>query len=320
MTADPNRHVPTSAEPQPKHRGRRALWVLGGILLLVPVALLATSWAFTAELEPSIPDQHPALETPDLQAVESAEAKTSRIDWPETELDGDPAKTLLLETLLAARERLEASAGYTATMRRQERIDGVLGTEQTLAMKVRHHPFALYLRFLEPDAGKEVVYAEGRYDNHVMAHPGGFARAFVPRLKVPPDSALAMAGNRHSVTEAGLLNLTNKLIWFRRLDLKDAEAETLLDRVTDADGHEWLRSVHTHPHKTPDRPFMYIEVLYDPETKIPMQISSYDWPEPGDDGERKLAERYEYDDLDLDAPLTDLDFDPANPDYQFKRF
>ncbi|HEU5115651.1 MAG TPA: DUF1571 domain-containing protein [Isosphaeraceae bacterium] len=33
-----------------------------------------------------------------------------------------------------------------------------------------------------------------------------------------------------------------------------------------------------------------------------------------------MAEQYEYDDLNLNAPLTDLDFDPANPDYDFKRF
>jgi hypothetical protein len=33
-----------------------------------------------------------------------------------------------------------------------------------------------------------------------------------------------------------------------------------------------------------------------------------------------LAERYLYENLDLDADLTALDFDPANPEYAFHRY
>ena len=62
-------------------------------------------------------------------------------------------------------------------------------------------------------------------------------------------------------------------------------------------------------------------MLYDPETRLPRRIDSYDWPEPGKGpGALQLAERYSYEDLDLDAPLSDLDFDPANPAYAFSRF
>lgn len=321
VSAEPKSASPATDTPNPNPNRHRGFWILGGVLLLVPVAVVAASWLLTANLEPPSSAEAQPIANPNASIVQQAEKVVEKIDWPSTVLDGEPAKQLLLETLLAARDRLEASPGYTATMKRQERIDGKLGPEQTIALKVRHNPFAIYMKFLPPDSGKEVVYAEGRYDGHMIAHLGGLSRAFLPRLKVAPDSALAMNGNRHPVTEAGLLNLTNKLIWFRRLDLKDAEATTLLDRATDSEGRSWLRSVHTHPHQNPDRPFMYVEILYDPVSKIPMRISSYDWPEPGDTGDdKKLAERYQYDDLDLNAPLTDLDFDPANPDYDFKRF
>ena len=56
------------------------------------------------------------------------------------------------------------------------------------------------------------------------------------------------------------------------------------------------------------------------DTRLPAQIRSYDWPEPGETGDLKLAERYTYEQLDFDASLTDLDFDPANPEYAFSRF
>ena len=154
----------------------------------------------------------------------------------------------------------------------------------------------------------------------MIAHGGGVARFFVPRLAVPPTHPLALADTRHAITEAGLANLTTKLINFRRMDLKDAEAVTILDRTTDEKGHPRLRSVHRHPTPHQDRPFAHVEVLYDPESRIPMQISNYEWGGPENRDQLLLAERYLYEDLDLDAKLTALDFDPANPAYAFHRY
>jgi hypothetical protein len=187
-------------------------------------------------------------------------------------------------------------------------------------MKVRNHPFAIYLKFLAPKAGKEVVYAEGHHDNKVIAHNGDWTRKLVPRLAVAPDSLIALADQRHPVTEAGLLHLAEKLLHFRKLDIGDQDATTVVDRVTGGDGRAWFRSVHTHGVADGSRPFARVEVLYDPVTQFPIQISSYDWPAPGHSGDLDLAERYAYDDLKLDAPLTEADFDPANPAYAFLRF
>jgi hypothetical protein len=242
------------------------------------------------------------------------------VRWPEGRLAGRAAKELLLKLLIPVGETLAGIEGYTATFRKQERLRGTLGPEQTLAMKVRHQPFAVYLKFLAPVEGKEVVYAEGHHDNKVIAHSTGVARLLVPRLAVPPDHPLALADSRHAITEAGLANLTTRLIGFRRKDLDDPEAETILDRTTGPDGRAYLRSVHLHPHPNPDRPFARVEVLYDPETRFPVEISNYDWPEPGHEGDLPLAERYRYDDLDLGVTLSALDFDPANPDYAFQRY
>lgn len=290
-------------------------------LLGVPLGLIALSAALTPPLEPPSPEESLPLPKADTAVVEAAEAKTASVSWPLGVLKGPEAKAVLLDVLLAVEARLEAQPSYTATFRKQERVDGRLQPEQTMAMKVRHNPFAIYLKFLQPDAGKEVVFHTGRYDGHIMAHGGKLTRLLLPRLKVPPDAPLAMKGNRHPVTEAGLLNLVKKLVRFRRLDLTDEDAETILDRVTDEQGRTWLRSVHSHPRDTGERPFAYVEVYYDPETRIPVRFDGYDWPESGVwRGERILGERYVYDDVDFEAELTDLDFDPANPAYEFKRF
>jgi hypothetical protein len=307
-----------------RHPGKSTRWIralgwLGGILLLAVLGIVPVSWWLTEPLEPT--NGSLLSETPAPPAKPASTTPAPRVpDWPGARLEGPQAKRLLLETLLAARRKLDAIPGYTAKLRKQERIAGKLGDEQLLAMKVRHQPFAIYFKFLAPSPGKEIVYAEGLHDNKMIAHGTGVARLLVPRLAVPPDHPLALADNRHPVTEAGLVNLTEKLIGFRKMDLNDQDARTILDRTTGPDGREWLRSVHIHARRKPERPFARSEVLYDPDSRFPLQISNYDWPSADHSGELLLAERYRYDDLDLDVSLTSLDFDPANPAYAFHRY
>jgi hypothetical protein len=306
--------------PSPMRRWRWALYIS------MPLAALAgTCWWLTAPLEEPEPVQAALA---DASAAASALAKNSERSadrsrpaaWPSGKLDGPPAKALLLAVLEDVQARLDRVECYTATFRKQERLRGVLGSEQTLSMKVRHRPFAVYFKFLAPNPGKEVVYAEGHHDNKVIAHSTGVSRFLVPRLAVAPDHPLALADSRHAITEAGLSNLTERLIGFRKMDLDDDDAVTVLDRTSGPDSREWLRSVHLHTERSSARPFARVEVLYDPETRFPVRISSYDWPEPGHSGDLLLAECYSYDDLNLDADLSALDFDPANPEYAFHRF
>jgi hypothetical protein len=305
----------------------RCAWIFG---LIVPLAGAAVCWWLTAPLQDGDPVEAldpqasagaaPATAVPNVAGSNKQHGGTpAAVDWPAGRLEGTAAKQLLLDTMLAVQERLKNVSGYTATFRKQERIGGVLGPEQSMAMKIRHHPFAVYLKYLSPSAGKEVVYAVGHHDNKIIAHSGGVARFLVPRLAVLPDHPLALADSRHAITEAGLANLTDKLLGFRRMDLDDPEAATILDRATDVNGRSWLRSLHTHPHFDGRRPFARVEILYDPETQLPLRIENYDWPAPGHQGELLLAERYAYDDVDLNAILSGLDFDPANPEYAFHR-
>jgi hypothetical protein len=315
MAANLSRLVP------PDCSGRRRASVALATLILIPG--VAAGWWWWTESRDHHGTRAAPVRVPAVSPRRAARQDRQSVElpaWPEERLEGRPATRLLLDTLLAVRARLETIDCYTATFRKQERIDGSLGPEQTLAMKVRHRPFAIYFKFLAPKPGKEVVYAEGRHENLVIAHAGGWARRLVPRLAVPPTHPLALAENRHPVTEAGLAHLTAKLVAFRRIDLDDPDARTVLDRTTGPDGRPWLRSTHLHSHRDPNRPFARVEVLYDPTSRFPLRISNYDWPTPGETGQLRLAERYAYDDLNLDADLSALDFDPANPAYAFHRY
>ncbi len=301
----------------PPKRVRRWRWLLFGI---IPAALALGSWWLTEPLEKQEASLAGLGSPGRASTIAMSSTANSEVVWPASELQGDAAKTLVLDALLVANDRLNRHEGYTATLRKQERLKGKLGPVQTLEMKVRRQPFAVYFKFLSPQAGKEVVYAEGHYDNKLIAHSGGVARLLVPRLAVPPDHPLALADSRHPVTEAGLANLVERLLKFRRLDMADSDAITILDRVTDGSGREWLRSVHLHSLSDESRPFARIEVLYDSKTFIPFQIRNFDWPNPGQSGDLLLAEEYVYENVDFESQLSALDFDPANPNYAFHRY
>ena len=138
------------------------------------------------------------------------------------------------------------------TFRKQERINGKLLPEQTYFIKIRQDPFAIYMRGIQPVAGRELIFAEGHYDNHVIGHPVGMARFLVPRLKVPPDHPMILAESRHPMNQAGLGNLIRKLLGFRQMDLEEPEEVTILDRTTDP-GRQALAAVHAHPSPVPAR-------------------------------------------------------------------
>ena len=296
---------------------RRWFWAAAAI----PVLLVAISWYFTEPLSRSRPEPTPPSPAAvPAEAVGALEALVpTPLAWPAERIEGDEAKRLLYDLLVEARSRLDQSPGYTATFRKQERIRGRLNPEQTLFMKVRKEPFSVYLKFLAPVNGKEVVYSEGSFDNHMIAHEVGPARLLVPRLKVSPTSALALADNRHPITRAGLYNLMSSLVGFRLKDLTDDDATTVMDWATDGEGRLRPRSIHGHSIRTEERPFARVIVLYDPDTLLPYEFLGYDWPE-GPDAALQLGERYVYDNVELDAGLADIDFDPANTDYAFTRF
>lgn len=316
--------------PTRKPRPRRSLRKILLVAFASACSLLAfASWWFT---EPLDRDDLSALDATKRAAVVSKTASRSRpldqsvparsadLRWPKERVEGDKAKRFLLDFLLAAQAKLEGIEAYTATFHKQERINGKLGAMQTLSMKARNKPFSIYLKFVQPQKGKEVVFAKGRHEDKVIAHAGGWSRRLIPRLAVAPTDKLALVDSRHPITDAGLLNLTRKLVRYRKMDLTDPESIVILDRFADDSGRRWYRSIHEHPHRTPERPFARVIVLYDPETKLPVSIANFDWPAPGHQGDLDLAEHYKYDDLKLDVPLTDLDFDPANPEYEFRRY
>jgi len=198
---------------------------------------------------------------------------------------------------------------YTAVLHKQQRIAGELLAEETILIKFKK-PFSLYLNWIEsPHKGSELLYVQGWNEDRVRAHRGGFFR-FVTR-NLEPTAPELMKGNLRPVTDIGIGQLINivaanirKAIEADELTFAALGKETVYGKATQ------MVEI-TFPQASAKEYDAYRFVInQDIESGILIRIRAYDQSD-------QLIESYGYENLDLDAPLTDADFAPDHPDYRF---
>jgi len=199
---------------------------------------------------------------------------------------------------------------YTATFYKQERVKGELLPLETMELKFRK-PFGVYLRWTTGAfAGREVLYVRGWNDDKVRAHQGSFPDITV---NLRPDSSLAMRGNRHPITKVGFGEIIRLMVRDARL----AEARPQ-DDVTYVDLGEWevhgtrSRCIEARAPGGKFSPYYAprAKICFNVSTRMPTRVSVWD-------DEDNLVEDYAYADVRLNPGLTDADFDPDNPSYNF---
>ncbi len=208
---------------------------------------------------------------------------------------------------------------YRATLVKRERIAGRLGGEVRMELKVRNPSttgLSTYLKFVSPKtaAGREVIWVDGQRDSRLVAHEGGLLNLM--RVELVPESRLAMLGNKYPITEIGLVRLVEKLIekCDRGVDLSQCRIEMIEDQRV---GDRTCRLVQvTQPKSLAGADFYIAQVFVDMERRVPLRYAAFMWPEQTG-GDPPLEEEYTYLDLELNVGLSDEDFDPSNPAYNY---
>jgi outer membrane lipoprotein-sorting protein len=258
------------------------------------------------------------------------------------------------EILRAMGEAAEGIRDYTTTLVRQERFGDRLVPEQTIFTKWAR-PQSLYTRFIRPHEGREALYVRGRNRDRVKAHKGSFPditvninptgswamkgshhpaskASLVYLVRLVLDN-VAEADRRG---EGVIRYLRREILWGRACDTIElvspkagvvhtvARGETLWD-LARRYGHPMHTLLHHNRKKgwdEPDDPRRGDQVFIprytngrvvltvDRELGLPLRALIYDH-------EGNLYERYEHRDLRINVGLTDRDFDPKNPEYDF---
>jgi hypothetical protein len=233
----------------------------------------------------------------------------------------------VLDLLKSGRERFGRIPSYSATFSKRERIGSDISDLSTLEIKVRHQPFAVYLKVLEGHSlGREVLYADGENDGNMLVRMGGVKGRLIPTLKIDATGSIAQNESRYPITKAGILGLTESFIAHREMELANqvyAHARQEADAVVDGRPCAVYSFVFDNAERSPDyrKSIQYL----DRQWNVPLQVENYGWPEPGQHlagaalDEATVIEYYKYSNIVVDGHLTDDDFSPSNPEYRFRR-
>jgi hypothetical protein len=258
----------------------------------------------------SPPSTQPSARASAVQPV-SATAKKPR--------KGQPSETDLEDALDLARASLKTLKkidGYTCVFTKQERSGNELLPEERLALKVRHQPFSVYLRFLGPTAvaGQEAIYVEGQNDGNIIAHAVGIKSMF-GRVSLDPHGYLATGGGPHSITDTGMVKLVEKLLALGAQKDLFQNCQVTIREIEFADRPAKQVEIR-NPAPVGDFRLAVARIVLDTQWNVPVHFVAYHWPDAPND-ELLLMEEYSYLDIDLDPGLTDFDFNPDNPTYAF---
>ena len=215
---------------------------------------------------------------------------------------------------------------YTARLAKRESINGQVGKTSFMDVKIRcprvtaqgqQTPFSIYMKFLQPrDAsGREVLWVDGRDNNNLLAHqPGGLIG--LRTFELDPTGMMAMQGQRYPIFEAGLENLVAKLIEKATRDRAAGMCEVSYRDGLALNKRPCSLIEVVHHEKRAPYEFHKAQVLIDNELNVPVRYTSYDWPKsPG--AKPQILEQYTYINIKMNVGLTDEDFNPKNPAYNF---
>lgn len=224
-----------------------------------------------------------------------------------------------LELATKVRNNIEENVrDYTATVIKQERSGSDLKPEEICEVKIRNEPFSVYMKFLAPEnlKGQEVIYVAGQNDGKLIGHAGSGAAALLGAKWLDPRGPIAMFGQRYPITELGILNLTKRLIEVGEHDRQFSECYVWRNDDAKVGDRPCILITVMHPERRSAFIFHIARIFIDKELMVPLHYEAYDWPaNPGE--KPPLLERYTYANLKLNPGLTDADFDPRNPEYNF---
>ena len=218
----------------------------------------------------------------------------------------------------------ESIRDYTATIISQVRISGKLQPEKRIQCKIRHAhefensktPFSVYLKMLKPSKikGQEVIWIEGQNDGRLIAHTNGMMN--LKRFVLDPRGIIAMKGNRYPIFEVGFKNLIAKMKEFGLHDRDFDECEVDITRDVLVDNRPCTLIQIVHPIERDHFTHHISKIYLDQDRDVLVGYEGYLWPKKPDESP-PLLERYFYIDMQINVGLTDEDFSPDNPEYDF---
>jgi len=213
-----------------------------------------------------------------------------------------------------SREQLASVRDYSARFVKREMVRG-RQVQQTMDMKLREEPFSVYLQYVSPHAGREVIYVEGANQGKLLAHERGI-RSLAGTVALAPTSNEAMAESRYPITAIGMAKMLDTIIaqWERELHVPDVKVRYFPNAKIGTVETKMIETSHAQQRENVT--FHMTRVYFDKQSNLPIRVEQFGWPTTAG-GQPPLIEEYNYTNVRVNVGLTDIDFDTRNPAYSF---
>lgn len=293
---------------EPRFAPGAAAWVIVSSLGLVCAPATAE-----AQGQPSQPVYRVANEASASAAPAAAPATTPDGTFDLTQQPGEHPLAPVVRVFQASLDHMRQNVrDYSCTLVKKERVDGELGESQHIYMKVREEPFSVYMQFLQPYQGREVLFVDGQHDNEMLVLEAGFKRKLLGKMQLDPEGMVAMRGQKYPITKVGISNLLRQLVERSQADMKYGECEVKTNPNMSINGRSTTMIQVTHPVPRQNFRTHIARIFLDNELRVPIHYDSFMWPEEG--GQPPLEESYTYTNLKLNNNFSARDFDSTNPE------
>lgn len=228
-----------------------------------------------------------------------------------------PAEHPLIPALqlgTASLKAMEEIKDYTALFTKREMI-GRKMVDAQMEMKFRQEPFSVFMKFLKPGPGREVLYVAGENDNKIKAHDVGFA-GLAGTLSLDVDGSFAMADNRYPITMAGMQIMAATVLeqWLEETKMNDLTVNFYPNARIGQVSCKAIES--SHRHQTPGAKFAMTRLYVDNKTSLPIRVQQYEFPVKNKK-QPELVEDYLYSNIETNVGLKAIDFSTTNTNYRF---
>lgn len=208
---------------------------------------------------------------------------------------------------------------YQCVIHRRERVNGRLEARQSVSLRVRQEPFAVYLNTLSPaeHAGREILYNPRRYGAQIIVKNGGPRLAFVT-TSLALDSALLKSKTNYGPQDWGITQLLEELILVLQEEVKHAEVHVEYFEGAKVGDRLAYGARIVNPIRRQGLQFYQAVVLIDNELQLPVYYQTFDWPvKPGQPA--LLLEEFTISQLEFNVALEERHFHHKYEGYGFNK-
>ncbi len=202
---------------------------------------------------------------------------------------------------------------YEATFTKKEVVGKKL-IQSEMFVKFREQPFSVYIKYLNPHGGREVIYVAGKNKDKLLAHGEGIT-SIVGTLKLKTDSKDALEENRYPITMFGMSKLVATVVQQWQEDEKHEDCVVKFFPNAKLDKVDCKVVETSYPSQVAHAKFHLTRMYVAKDSGLPVRVEQFGFPAAG--AQPPVIEEYTYSNVKTNVGFGDLDFDTENKAYGF---